>query len=87
MAYRRLQARRTTLLGALGVGLIAVGVILQLTGAVGLVVPTVVALVGLVTLVAGIATGMRLVFDNFHLSERQSNDDNDEDDEEWPPRP
>ena len=85
-AYRRLQARRTTVLGLLAVVLIARGVVLSLSRAVGDVVPTVVALLGLLSLVAGIATGSRLVFDNFRLAQRQSTDDGDEDDDEWPRR-
>jgi len=78
-ALRRLQARRSTLFAVAGVLLIAVGVILTLTGGVGAVVPTVLALLGLVSLVVGIATGTLLVFENFRYSRDQSYYDPDED--------
>ena len=81
-AYRRLQARRSTLFAVLGIVLIAVGVILTLTRAVGDVVPTVLALLGLVYLVVGIATGSLLVFENFRYSRNQSYYDADEDEDQ-----
>jgi uncharacterized membrane protein HdeD (DUF308 family) len=81
-AYRRLQARRSTLFAVLGIVLIAVGVILTLTRAVGDVVPTVLALLGLVSLVVGIATGSLLVFENFRYSRNQSYYDADEDEDQ-----
>ena len=81
-AYRRLQARRSTLFAVLGIVLIALGVILTLTRAVGDVVPTVLALLGLVSLVVGIATGSLLVFENFRYSRNQSYYDADEDEDE-----
>ena len=76
-SYRRLQARRSTLFGVAGVVLIAVGVVLSLTRVVGDVVPTVLALVGLLSLVAGIATGSLLVFENFRYRRDQSYYDED----------
>ena len=78
-ALRRLQARRSTLFVVVGIALIALGVILTLTGDVGNVVPTVLAILGLVSLVAGIATGSLLVFENFRYSRDQSYYDPDED--------
>ncbi len=78
-AYRRLQARRSTLFAVLGLVLIALGVILTLTRAVGNVVPTVLAFAGLLSLVVGIATGSLLVFENFRYSRDQSYYDADED--------
>ena len=81
-AYRRLQARRSTLFAVLGVGLIALGVILSLTRAIGDLVPTVLALAGLVSLVVGIATGSLLVFENFRYSRNQSYYDADEDEDQ-----
>lgn len=81
-AYRRLQARRSTLFAVLGLVLIALGVILTLTRAVGNVVPTVLAFAGLLSLVAGIATGSLLVFENFRYSRDQSYYDADEDEDE-----
>jgi membrane-bound ClpP family serine protease len=81
-AYRRLQARRSTLFAVLGIVLIALGVILTLTRAVGDVVPTVLALAGLLSLVVGIATGSLLVFENFRYSRSQSYYDADEDEDQ-----
>ena len=78
-AYRRLQARRSTLFGVAGLLLIALGVILTLTGGVGAAVPTALALLGLVSLVVGMAIGTRLVFENFRYSRDQSYYDPDED--------
>ena len=78
-AYRRLQARRSTLLGVLGAVLIALGVVLTLARVVGDVLPTVLALAGLVSLVAGIATGSLLVLENFRYRRDQSYYDDDED--------
>ena len=78
-ALRRLQARRSTLFGVAGVVLIALGVVLTLIGGVGNVVPTVLAIAGLVSLVVGIATGTLLVFENFRYSRNQSYYDQDED--------
>ena len=59
--------------------LIAVGVVLTLTRVVGDVLPTVLAMAGLVSLVAGIATGSLLVFENFRYRQDQSYYDDDED--------
>jgi membrane-bound ClpP family serine protease len=81
-ALRRLQARRSTLFAVLGLLLIALGVVLTLTRAVGDVVPTVLALAGLVSLVIGIATGTLLVFENFRFSRSQGYYDQDEDEDE-----
>ena len=78
-AHRRRQARRSTLLGVAGVVLIALGVVLTLTRLVGDLLPTVLAIVGLVSLIAGIATSLRLVYDNFRFSRDQSYYDEDED--------
>jgi hypothetical protein len=81
-ARRRLQARRSTLFAVLGILLIAIGVVLTLTRAVGDVLPTVLAIAGLVSLVIGIATGTLLVFENFRYSRDQSYYDEDEDEDE-----
>jgi hypothetical protein len=81
-AYRRLQARRSTVFAVLGIVLIALGVILSLSRAVGDVVPTVLAIVGLVSLVVGLATGTLLVFENFRYSRDQSYYDADEDEDQ-----
>jgi hypothetical protein len=78
-AYRRLQARRSTLFAVIGLVLIALGVFLTPTRLVGDVVPTVLAIAGLVSLVVGMATGSLLVFENFRYSRDQSYYDADED--------
>ena len=75
-------AHRSTLLAVLGVGLMALGIVLTLTHVAGLVVPTVLALVGLVLLVAGIAVGLRLVWDNARWSRNQSFYDPDDERDE-----
>jgi uncharacterized membrane protein len=75
-------AHRSTLLALLGVGLIALGIVLTLTRGVGDVVPTVLALVGAVVLVAGISTGMRLVWENARWSRDQSYYDPDDERDE-----
>ena len=78
---RRYQAHRSTLAGVAGVGLMALGIVLTLTHVAGNVVPTVLALLGLVLLVIGIALGTLLVFDNFRFSRNQSYYDPDEEDD------
>ena len=82
-ARQRLRtARRTTLLGVAGILLMAVGLVLTLAGVAGNVVPTVLALLGLVLLVLGIATGTLLVYDNARWSRNQSFYDEDEEPDE-----
>ena len=78
-ALRRLQARRSTWFAVAGIVLMAIGVILTLTGGVGNLVPTVLAVLGLISLVVGLATGTLLVFENFRYSRDQSYYDPDED--------
>ena len=78
-ALRRLQARRSTWFAVAGIALMALGVILTLTGGVGNLVPTVLAVLGLISLVVGLATGTLLVFENFRYSRGQSYYDQDED--------
>jgi cytosine/uracil/thiamine/allantoin permease len=62
-----------------GIVAMAIGVILTLTGGVGNLVPTVLAVLGLISLVVGLATGTLLVFENFRYSRDQSYYDPDED--------
>jgi 3-phosphoglycerate kinase len=66
-------------LAVVGIALIALGVVLTLARVVGDVVPTVLAIAGMVSLVAGIATGSLLVLENFRYSRNQSYYDDDED--------
>lgn len=75
-------AHRSTLLALIGIGLMALGIVLTLTHVAGLVVPTVLALVGAVVLVAGIATGTRLVFDNVRWRRDESYYDPDDERDE-----
>lgn len=79
---RRRASRRSTLLAVGGLLLVALGVVLTLARVVGDVVPTVLALVGVVVFVAGLATGTRLVFDNFRYRREQSYFDPDEEPDE-----
>ena len=78
-ALRRLQARRSTWFAVAGIVLMAIGVILTLTGGVGNLVPTVLAVLGLISLVVGLATGTLRVFENFRYSRDQAYYDQDED--------
>ena len=71
-AYRRRQARRSTLAGVGGILLIAIGVILTLAHVGGNLLPTVIALVGLGTLMTGIVIGRLLVVQNFRYHQDQS---------------
>jgi len=82
VAYRRLQARRSTLFAVVGIVLIALGVIFTLTRVVGDLLPTVLAIAGFVSLIVGIATGSLLVFENFRYSRSQPYYDADEDEDE-----
>lgn len=82
-AQQRLRtAHRSTLLALIGIGLIALGIVLTLAHVVGDVVPTVTAVVGGVVLVAGIATGTRLVWDNARWTRDQSYYDPDDEPDE-----
>jgi small-conductance mechanosensitive channel len=71
-AQRRRQARRSTIAGVAGVVLIALGVILTLLEVGGDVVPTILALVGVASLVAGVAIGAQLIVDNARFRQGQS---------------
>ena len=82
-ARQRLRAAHlSTLLGVTGIVLIALGIVLTLAHVLGDVVPTVLALAGGVLLVAGIATGTRLVWDNARWGRGQSYYDPDEEPDE-----
>ena len=69
---RRRDARRSTVAGLGGLALIALGLGLTLAHLVGNVVPTILAIAGVGSLVAGIATGSVLVLDNFRYRRDQS---------------
>ncbi len=71
-ALRRMQARRSTWLAIVGAALVALGIVLTVTQVVGDVVPTVLAVLGLVLFVIGSAIGTRMVFDNFRFRRDQS---------------
>ena len=81
-AYRRRQARRSTLAGVGGVVFIAIGVILTLAEVGGNMLPTILALAGVGALIVGCATGALLVFENFRFHQGQSYYDDDEEEDE-----
>jgi hypothetical protein len=74
-ANRRTQARRSTAAGLGGIALVVIAVVLTLAHVAGNVVPTVLAIVGVGSLLAAVATGVADVIDGFKLSRRQSDDD------------
>jgi hypothetical protein len=71
-AFRRRRARRSTLAAVGGLLLIALGVILTVARVGSDLLPTVLALAGLVSLIAGIVTGQRLVVENIRYHRDQS---------------
>lgn len=75
---RRRRARRSTVAGLLGIALMALGLVLTLAHVGGNALPTALALVGLASLVVGIASGSLLVFDNFRYRRDQSYYDEDD---------
>jgi len=74
---RRRTSRRSTLAGVGGLLLVALGVVLTLAHVAGNVVPTVLAIAGVGSLMAGVATGSMLVLENFRLHRDQSYYDED----------
>lgn len=74
-AYRRSQARRSTLAGVGGIILLALGIILTLAQVGGNVLPTILALVGAGSLLAGVSTGSAALMDSFRMTRKQSSDD------------
>ncbi len=73
--YKRIQLHRGTLAGVLGVVAVIAGVLLTLAEVGGNVLPTVLAIVGVGSLLAGVATGVGVLMDNFRYSRDQSRDD------------
>lgn len=69
---RRRTARRSTLAGLGGIALVALGVVLTLAHVAGNIVPTVLAIAGVGSLIAGIATGAMLIVENFRVQRNQS---------------
>lgn len=76
------QAHRSTVAGLTGIGLMALGLVAQVSDLVGDVVPVVLGLAGFLLLNAGIATGARLVVDNARWRRDQSYDDPDDEEDE-----
>ena len=64
-ARQRVLARRSTYAGVGGIALVALAMLLTLTHLLGNVVPTVMAIVGVGSLVAGISTGAMQVVDHY----------------------
>lgn len=81
-AYRRLQSHRSTLAGVGGIVLVAIGVVLTVAGIGGDVLPTVLAIVGLGSLLAGVASGALLVAENFRYRRDAPLYDPDEEDDD-----
>ena len=67
-------ARRSTIAGLAGIVLVALGVVLTLTHLVGNVVPTVLALVGVGSLIAGVSTGAMQVVDRYRRPDSDFDD-------------
>lgn len=66
------------MLAILGGLLVVAGILLTLGEVAGDVVPTVLALAGVIVFVAGMAVGTRLVVDNFRFRQDQSFYDDDD---------
>jgi hypothetical protein len=64
----RVRARRSTFAGLGGIVLVAVGLLLTATHVLGNVVPTVLAIVGVGSLIAGVSTGAMQVVDHYRRS-------------------
>ena len=64
-SQRRALARRSTVAGLGGILLVAVAIVLTLTHVLGNVVPTVLAIIGVGSLVAGVSTGAMQIVDNY----------------------
>jgi hypothetical protein len=73
-ARDRLLARRSTYAGLGGIVLVALGVLLTLTHLLGDAVPTVLAILGVGSLIAGVSTGAMQVVDRY----RRPGSDGDE---------
>ena len=71
-ARQRALARRSTYAGVGGVVLVALAMLLTLTHVLGNVLPTVLAIVGVGSLVAGVSTGAMQIVDRYR---RPSADD------------
>ena len=65
---RRVLARRSTLAGLGGILLVAVAMVLTLTHVVGNVLPTVLAILGVGSLIAGVSTGAMQIVDHYRRS-------------------
>jgi threonine dehydratase len=66
---QRVLARRSTLAGVGGIVLVALAMLLTLTHQLGNAVPTVLAIVGVGSLVAGVSTGAMQVVDRYRRSD------------------
>ena len=77
-ARSRTRARRSTFAGVGGILLVAVAVLLTLTHVGGDVLPTVLGIVGVGSLMAGVSTGAMQVVDAFRYSRPGPDDDRDD---------
>lgn len=76
----RTRARRSTFAGVGGTLLVAVAVLLTLTRVGGDVLPTVLGIVGVGSLMAGVSTGAMQVVDAFRYSRPSPDDDGENED-------
>jgi hypothetical protein len=66
---QRVLARRSTFAGVGGILLVALAMLLTLTHQLGNVVPTVLAIVGVGALIAGVSTGAMQIVDRYRRSD------------------
>jgi hypothetical protein len=71
---QRLLARRSTYAGVAGIVLVALGMLLTLTHTLGNALPTVLAIAGVGSLIAGVSTGAMQVVDRYRRSDSDFDD-------------
>ena len=64
----RVLGRRSTVAGLAGIALVALGMLLTFTHVLGNAVPTVLAIVGVGSLIAGVSTGAMQIVDHYRRS-------------------
>ncbi len=72
--HQHVLARRSTLAGLGGIALVALGVLLSLSHLLGNAVPTVLAIVGVGSLMAGVSTGAMQVMDHYRRPDSDFDD-------------
>ena len=71
---QRVLARRSTVAGVAGIALIGIAIVLTLTRVGGDVLPTVLAIVGVGSLVAAVSTGAMQIVDRYRRSDSDFDD-------------